>query len=84
MSHSAAVWPPLASILGAAGCRNHGPLPPVYPLLGIHGRLSAFSSPGGPCLPPGLRVLTPLPPSLNHSYPPHHLTNGLSKRLRLS
>ena len=54
MSHSAAVWPPLADMLGAAGYRNHGPLPPVYPR-------TAFMT--GSRLSPRLAALGAHPPS---------------------
>jgi hypothetical protein len=84
MSRSAAVWPPHAGNIGAAGSRNRGPLPPVYPPPGNHGRKPASPSPCGPRIPPGVRVLTPPPTSVDHKYPPDHLTNVLPNSLGLS
>ena len=83
MSHRAAVWPPHAGLIGAAGSRNRGPLPPVGPPPGHHGRNPASPSPRYPWIPPGVRVLTPLPPSVDRRYPLNQLTNVLPKRLRL-
>jgi hypothetical protein len=83
MSPRTAVWLPYAGIIGAAGSRTRGLLPPVYPPPGNHGRLSAASSPGCPRFPPGVRVLTALSTSPDYRYPPHHLTNVLPKRRRL-
>ena len=84
MSHRATVWPPPAGSIGAAGSQNRGPLPPVCPPPGHHGRNPASPSPCGHRLPPGVRLLTPLPTSRDHRYPPNHLTNVLPNRLRLS
>jgi hypothetical protein len=84
MRHSTAVWSPHASLIGAAGSRPRGPLPPVCPPAGHPGRKPAFPAPGGPRIPPGARVLTPLPTSVDHRYAPHHRTHVLPKRLGLS
>jgi hypothetical protein len=84
MSHRTAVWPPYAGIIRAAGSRHRGPLPPVCPPPGNRGRKPTSAVPCGPRIPPGVRVLTPLPTSVDHKYPPNHLTNVLPKRRRLS
>jgi hypothetical protein len=84
MHPSAAVWPPHTGLIGAAGSRNRGPLPPVCPPPGHHSRNPAFPSPCYPCIPPGVRTLTPLPTSLDHHYPLNQLTNVLPNRLMLS
>jgi len=84
MSHSTAVWPLHAGLIGAPGSRNRGLFPPLYPPSGNRGRRSASASPGCPRIPPGVLVLTPLPPSPDHREPPHPLMNVLPKRRRLS
>jgi hypothetical protein len=84
MSHRTAVWPPQAGLSGAAGSQNRGLFPPLYPPSGNHGWPPPSASPGYPQLPPGVLALTPLPPSRDHSAPPHPLTNVLPKRCRLS
>jgi hypothetical protein len=84
MSHRATVWPPPAGSIGAAGSRNRGPLLPVCPPPGHHGRKPAAPSPCCQRIPPGGWVLTPLPTSRDHRDPPNHLTNVLPNRLRLS
>jgi hypothetical protein len=83
MSHRTAVWPPQASLIGAAGPRNRAPLPPVCPLPRNRGWKPASPSPGAPRIPPGVRSLTPLPTWLDPRYPAHHRTNVLPKRRRL-
>jgi hypothetical protein len=83
MSHSTAVWPPHASLIGAAGPRNRAPLPPVRPLPRNRGCKPASPSPGAPQLPPRVRSLTPLPTLLDPWYPANHRTNILPKRRRL-
>lgn len=70
MRPRAPVWPPPAGSLGAAGCRNRGPLLPVGPPPGHPGRTPAAPAPCGPRIPPGGRVLTPLPTSRDHRAPP--------------
>jgi len=84
MSPRATVWPPPAGLIGAAGSQNRGPLPPVCPPPGHHGRKPASPSPCGSRIPPGIRVLTLLPTSVNHRDPPNHRTNVLPNRLRRS
>jgi hypothetical protein len=84
MSHRTTVWPPHAGIIGAAGSQHRGPLPPVRPPPGDHGRKLPSPSPCGSRIPPSVRVLTPLPTSVHPRYPPNHLTNVLSNRLTLS
>jgi hypothetical protein len=84
MSHSTAVWPPHAGLIGAAGSRNRAPLPPVCPHPGNRGRKPASPSPGGPRISPGVRSLTPLATLLEHRYPPNYRRNVLPKRHRLS
>jgi hypothetical protein len=84
MSPRTTVWPPPADIIGAAGSQHRGPLLPVCPPPGDHGRKLPSPSPCGSRIPPGVRVLTPLPTSVNHRYPPNHLTNVLPNRLTLS
>jgi hypothetical protein len=84
MSRSAAVWPPHPGLIGATVLGTRDPLPPVYPPPGNHGRKLASPSPCGPRLPPGVRVLTPPPTTVDHKYPPDHLTNVLPNSLRLS
>jgi hypothetical protein len=82
MSHRAAVWPSPASLIGAAGSRNRGPLSPVCPPRGHHGRNPASPSPRSPWIPPGVRGLTPHPPSVDHRDPLNQLTKVLPKRRR--
>jgi hypothetical protein len=84
MSCRTAMWPPPAGLIGAAGSRHRGPLPPVCPPPGHHGWNPASPSPCYPWISPGVRVLTPLPTSLDHRYPPNPLTNVLPNRLSLS
>jgi hypothetical protein len=84
MSHRATVWPPHAGIIGAAGSRNCGPRPPVCPPPGNHGRKPASPLPCCPRIPPDVRLLTPLPTSVDHRCPPNHLTNVLPNRFTLS
>jgi hypothetical protein len=84
MSPRATVWPPHARLIGVAGSQNRGLLPPVCLPLGHHGRKPAAPSPCCARIPSGVRVLTPLPTSVDHRYPPNHLTNVLSNRRRLS
>jgi hypothetical protein len=84
MSHSATVWPPHAGLIGAASSRNRGSLPRVCLPPGHHSRTLPSPSPCGPRIPPSVRVLTPLPASVEHKYPPDHLTIVLPNRHRLS
>jgi hypothetical protein len=84
MSHRVTVWPPHAGLIGAAGSLNRGPLPPVCPPPGHHGRNPAAPSPCYPCIPPGVRVLTPLPTAVDHRYPLNQHTNVLPKRRGLT
>ena len=72
MSHRAAVWPPHADLIGAAGSRHRGPLPPVCRPPGHHGRnpaplaLRPLSSPVSGSLTSAHLGGSPLPPSSNH------------------
>jgi hypothetical protein len=84
MSHRAPVWPPHAGIIGAAAPRHRGPLPPVCPLPANDRRQPASTSPCGLQSPPPVRLLTPLPTSVDHRHPPNRLTNVLPKRPWLS
>jgi hypothetical protein len=84
MSHRAPVWPPHAGIIGAAAPRNRGPLSPVCPPPANYRRQPPSTSPCGLQISSGVRLLTPLPTSMDHSHPPHQLTNVLPKRSCLS
>ena len=84
MSHSPAVWPSPAGLIGAAASRHRAPLPPVCPLPGNRDRKPASPAPGGPGIPPDIRRLTPLPTLLEHRYPANPRTNVLPKRRRLA
>jgi len=70
MSHRAPVWPPHAGIIGAAAPRNRGPLPPMCPPPANYRRQPASTSPCGRQIPPAIRLLTPLPTSMDHRHPP--------------
>lgn len=84
MRDSAAVLSPSADIIAATALRNRGSLPPVCPPPGNRRRKHPSPSPSCSRIPPGVRVLTPLPTSVDHGQTPNQRTNVLPKRLRLS
>jgi hypothetical protein len=79
MSHSPAVWPLHAGLIGAPGSRNRAPLAPVCPLPRNCDRQPSSPSPGGPGIPPDIRRFPPLPTLLEQRYPANHRTNVLPK-----
>jgi hypothetical protein len=84
MSDSAALWPLPSDIIAATAPQNRGTLPPVCPPPGHRCRRRPSPARCCPRLLPRLQVLTPVPTSVDHRHPPHHLTYVLPKRRRLS
>jgi hypothetical protein len=72
MSHRTAVWPPYAGIIRATGSRHRGPLPPVCPPPGNHGRKPTSAPPCGPRIPPASGSSPLFPPRWITSPPSSH------------